>query len=50
MIGIGKWTCNIDTMMFRGVANLTVADENGEYAISVEVPGYTLPEYTIFNL
>ena len=47
MIGIGKWSCSIDTMMFRGDAILTIADENGAYSLTVEVPGVTVPEYHV---
>lgn len=50
MIGIGKWSFSIDTMMFRGSAILTIADNNGAYEISAEVPGVTLPPYTIKDI
>ena len=50
MIGIGKWSCSIDTMMFRGNAILTVADNNGAYEITAEVPGFTMPEYTVTDI
>lgn len=47
MIGIGKWSFSIDTMMFRGSAILTIADKNGEYEITAEVPGMQMPEYSV---
>ena len=50
MIGIGKWTVSIDTMMFRGSAILTIADKDGAYEITAEVPGVTLPEYAVENI
>lgn len=50
MIGIGKWTVSIDTMMFRGSAILTIADKDGTYEITAEVPGVTLPEYAVENI
>lgn len=50
MIGIGKWLCGIDTMMFRGEAILTIADEGGEYALTAEVQGMKTPEYTISDI
>ena len=50
MIGIGKWSFSIDTMMFRGNAFLTIADKNGAYAITAEVPDVTLPEYSVDDI
>ena len=50
MIGIGKWSCSIDTMMFRGDAIVTIADKGGEYEITAEVPGYTMPDYTVKDI
>ena len=50
MIGLGKWSCSIDTMMFRGDAILTVADNGGAYEITAEVPGMKMPEYAVSNI
>lgn len=50
MIGIGKWSFSIDTMMFRGSVILTIADNGGAYALTAEVPGVNLPEYTVENI
>lgn len=50
MIGIGKWSCSIDTMMFRGNAVLTIADEDGAYSLTAEVPGMTMPEYHVSDI
>lgn len=50
MIGIGKWSCSIDTMMFRGDAILTIADKDGAYEITAEVPGYQMPEYSVTDI
>ncbi|MBR5619901.1 MAG: hypothetical protein IKW76_09205 [Clostridia bacterium] len=50
MIGIGKWSFKIDTMMFRGSAILTIADKNGAYEITAEVPGMKMPPYSIDNI
>ncbi|MBQ7542231.1 MAG: hypothetical protein IJT44_08075 [Clostridia bacterium] len=50
MIGLGKWSCSVDTMMFRGDAILTVADNGGAYEITAEVPGMTMPEYAVSNI
>lgn len=50
MIGIGKWSVSIDTMMFRGDAILTIADENGAYSLTAEVPGMKMPEYHVSDI
>ena len=55
MIGIGKWSCSIDTMMFRGEVILTIADdlyhdcrmeEDSDYDDSVWVRKYIECTYT----
>ena len=50
MIGIGKWSVSIDTMMFRGDVILTIADENGAYSLTAEVPGMKMPEYNVSDI
>lgn len=50
MIGIGKWACNVDTMMFRGEGVLTIADNNGAYDFTVEAKGVKMPQYSIGNI
>ena len=47
MIGIGKWECSVDTMMFRGEGIVTIADKNGEYDFAVEAKGVKMPQYSI---
>ena len=50
MIGLGKWSCSIDTMMYRGDAILTIADNGGAYSFTAEVPGVKMPEYHVSNI
>ena len=47
MIGLGKWSCRVDTMFFRGEAFFTIFDDNGKYGWSLDVPGIDVPEIEI---
>lgn len=49
MIGIGSWTCRIDTMFYEGDADFVIADNGGEYDISLSVGGVS-PEFTVKSL
>jgi hypothetical protein len=42
MIGLGKWQADIDNILFKGAAVFTIADENGNYKIDLELPGEDL--------
>ncbi len=50
MIGIGKWSCHVDTMFFRGEAFFTIKDNNGVYGWELDVPGVDVPEIEIKDI
>ncbi len=50
MVGLGKWACTVDSMLFRGEAIINILDKNGEYDFELELPGVEVPEYTIKSL
>lgn len=50
MVGLGKWACTVDSMLFRGEAIINILDKNGEYDFELELPGVEIPEYTIKSL
>ena len=50
MLGLGTWKFKVDTMFFRGDAKLIVAEKNGEYDITIDIPGETLPEIGFDNI
>lgn len=51
MIGLGKWTGDIDTSMLSGSAVVEIKDNNGEYAFSVETNSLkTIPNFTVYNI
>ncbi|MEI6578606.1 MAG: hypothetical protein WCN92_04000 [Eubacteriales bacterium] len=50
MIGLGKWSCHVDTMFFRGEAFFTIKDNNGEYGWALDVPGVDVPEIVIRDI
>lgn len=51
MIGLGKWTGDIETSMLSGSAVVEIKDNNGEYAFSVETNSLkTIPNFTVYNI
>lgn len=51
MIGLGKWTGDIETSFISGSAIVEITDNNGEYAFSVTVPSSKkLPHFTVYDI
>lgn len=50
MIGLGKWVCHVDTMFFRGDANLHLFDNNGAYGFELSLPDMDIPEVVIKDI
>lgn len=50
MIGLGTWGCRVDTMFFKGPAEIKVFEENGQYAFDLNVPGVEIPDITIISV
>ena len=51
MIGLGKWTGEIDTSLISGSAIVEICDNNGEYDFSVTVPSLKkLPNFKVYDI
>lgn len=51
MLGIGKWLCKVNSMFYRGDVTLNIADNNGEYDITIEIDAdFDMPDYKIFDV
>ncbi|MBQ7596472.1 MAG: hypothetical protein IJU45_07400 [Clostridia bacterium] len=50
MIGLGTWEIPVNSLFFKGVAQIIVADNNGEYDFSFSIPGQKLPDFEISNI
>lgn len=50
MVGLGKWACTVDSMLFRGEVIVNILEKNGEYDFELELPGVDIPEYTIKSI
>lgn len=51
MIGLGKWTGEIETSMISGSAIVEIRDNNGEYDFSVTVPSLEkLPNFKVYDI
>ncbi len=51
MIGIGKWLCKVNSMFYRGDVTLNIADNNGEYDITLEIDmDFDMPDYKFYDV
>lgn len=51
MIGLGKWTGDIETSMLSGSAIVEITDNNGEYAFSVETSSMkSIPPFKVYDV
>ena len=51
MLGIGKWLCKVNSMFYRGDVTLNIADNNGEYDITLEIDAdFDMPDYKIYDV
>lgn len=50
MIGLGIWEIPVNSMFYKGTAEITVRDVNGNYDFSFKVPGFNVPEMDISNV
>lgn len=47
MIGLGTWSCNVDTMFYKGEVTIKIFDNNGEYDFELDIPDMDIPEITV---
>ena len=51
VIGLGKWTGDIETSVISGNAIVEITDNNGEYDFSVTVPSLKkLPNFRVYDI
>lgn len=50
MIGLGIWEIPVNSMFYKGTAEITVKELNGEYDFIFKVPGFNVPEMDISNV
>jgi len=50
MLGLGTWEFNVDTMFYRGRVLLVVEEKDGEYDISLDIPGMDVPSFDVVSL
>lgn len=50
MIGLGIWEIPVNSMFYKGTAEITVTDNGGEYDFGFKVPGFKVPEMDISNV
>ena len=47
MIGLGKWACTVESMIFRGEVQMNIIENDGCYDFELDLPGFDMPEYTV---
>lgn len=47
MIGLGEWQFRIDTVFFKGNAEIVISDKGGKYDFDLKIENFDLPDYTI---
>ena len=50
MIGLGTWTCRIDTLFFKGEASIKIFDNEGEYGVDLNIPDVDIPDVEILEI
>ena len=50
MIGIGTWSCRIDTLFFKGEATIKIFDNNGDYGVELQIPDVDIPDVKILSI
>lgn len=50
MIGLGTWKCHVDTMFFKGDAQINIFDNNGEYGFELDIPDMSVPDVQIKSI
>ena len=47
MIGLGKWVCNVSSMLFSGEVKMEIFDDNGSYGFKLDIPNVKIPDVTV---
>ncbi len=50
MIGLGKWTCTVKSMLFSGDVRFEIFDDNGSYGFKTDIPGISLPDISVISV
>ena len=47
MIGLGKWVCNVSSMLFSGGVKMEIFDDHGAYGFKLDIPNVKIPDVTV---
>lgn len=50
MIGLGTWEIPVNSMFYKGTAQITVREIDGNYDFEFFLPGFNVPQMEIFNI
>lgn len=50
MIGLGKWGCDINSMIYSGKVVIDITDNNGIYHFDLSLTDFDVPEYEVVDV
>ncbi len=50
MIGLGKWGCDINSMIYSGKVVIDITDNNGVYHFDLSLEDFDVPEYEVVDV
>ena len=50
MIGLGKWGCDINSMIYSGKVVIDITDNNGVYHFDLSLTDFDVPEYEVVDV
>lgn len=50
MIGLGKWGCDINSMIYSGKVVIDITDNDGIYHFDLSLTDFDVPEYEVVDV
>ncbi|MBQ9552224.1 MAG: hypothetical protein IJU96_05600 [Clostridia bacterium] len=50
MIGLGKWGCDINSMIYSGKVVIDITDNDGVYHFDLSLTDFDVPEYEVVDV
>ena len=47
MIGLGKWGCDINNLVYSGKVEIDISDDNGAYRFDLKLQDFDVPHYQV---
>ena len=50
MIGLGKWGCDVNSLIYSGKVVINITDDNGKYHFDLSLTDFDVPEYEVVDV